>query len=270
VAGFRALDEPGAGLPSVPIVEALVERVRAAPALLLVLDYDGTLVPFALTPELAGPDSEVIALLHDLAARPRTEVHIVSGRTRETLESWLGPLPIGLHAEHGLSSRTPSGVWLTTTHSPQEWRFRVLALMQAFAAETPGAFVEEKSVGLAWHYRAADPALGAVRARALELELAAFLDHRPARILSGSKVIEVVAKEVHKGRLVPSLVARAPAGALLVAIGDDRTDEDLFGALPSGALAVHVGPGPSRAPIRLGGVPEVRALLHAIVEARPA
>jgi trehalose 6-phosphate synthase/phosphatase len=75
---------------------------------------------------------------------------------------------------------------------------------------------------------------------------------------------------VHKGRLVPSLVARAPAGALLDAIGDDRTDEDLFGALPPGALAVHVGAGPSRAPIRLGGVPEVRALLHAIVEARPA
>ena len=86
--------------------------------------------------------------------------------------------------------------------------------MRAFAAETPGAFVEEKSAGLAWHYRAADPALGAVRARALELELAAFLDHRPARILPGAKVIEVVAKGVHKGRLVPSLAgARAGRGA---------------------------------------------------------
>ena len=117
MAGSRALDESGAGLPSAPIVEALAERLRAAPALLLVLDYDGTLVPFALTPELAGPDREVIALLQDLAARPRTEVHVVSGRTRETLESWLGPLPIGLHAEHGLSSRAPSaGAWVTATH----------------------------------------------------------------------------------------------------------------------------------------------------------
>ena len=271
MAGFRALDESGAGLPSAPIAEGLVERLRAAPALLLVLDYDGTLVPFALTPELAGPDSEVIALLQDLAARPRTEVHIVSGRTRETLDSWLGPLPIGLHAEHGLSSRAPSGgAWVTATRPSQEWRPAVLELMRALAAETPGAFVEEKRAGLAWHYRAADPALGAVRARAMELELAALLDHRPARVLPGAKVIEVVAKGVHKGRLVPSLLARAPAGALLVAIGDDRTDEDLFAALPPEALAVHVGPGPSRASIRLAGVPEARALLHALVEPHPA
>jgi trehalose 6-phosphate synthase/phosphatase len=271
MAGSRALDESGAWLPSAPIVEALAERVRAAPALLLVLDYDGTLVPFALTPELAGPDREVLTLLQDLAARPRTEVHVVSGRTQETLESWLGPLPIGLHAEHGLSSRVPSaGAWVAAKLPPQEWRPAVFTLMRAFVEETPGAFVEEKSAGLAWHYRAADPALGAVRARALELKLAAFLEHRPARILPGAKVIEVVPKGVHKGRLVPSLLARAPAEALLLAVGDDRTDEDLFGALPVGALAVHVGPGPSRAPIRLGGVLEVRALLHAIAEARPA
>jgi trehalose 6-phosphate synthase/phosphatase len=270
MAECRAPGAPGTGAPSARSVEAIVAQARAAPALLLVLDYDGTLVPFALTPELAGPDSEVIALLQNLAARPRTAVHVVSGRTRETLESWLGPLPIGLHAEHGLSSRAPSGVWLTATTSPQEWRPAVLARMQTFAAETPGAFVEEKSVGLAWHYRAADPALGAVRARALELELEALLAQRPAKILPGAKVVEVVANGIHKGRLVPALLAHAPAGALLVAIGDDRTDEDLFRALPPGAVAVHVGPGPSRAPLRLGGVPEVRALLHAIAEARPA
>jgi trehalose 6-phosphate synthase/phosphatase len=270
MAGGRALGAPSIEVPGARTLDAIVVQARAARALLLVLDYDGTLVPFALTPELAGPDSEVITLLQDLAARPRTEVHVVSGRTRETLESWLGPLPIGLHAEHGLSSRAPSGVWSATTHLPQEWRPAVLALMQAFAVETPDAFVEEKTAGLAWHYRAADPALGAVRARALELELAALLEHRPARILPGAKVVEVVAKGIDKGRLVPSILARVPAETLLIAIGDDRTDEDLFAALPAGALAVHVGSGPSRAPVRLGGVPEVRALLRAIAEARPA
>ena len=250
------------------VVEAVTARLRAAPALLLLLDYDGTLVPFAQTPELASPDDELIALLQDLAARPRTEVHIVSGRPRETLESWLGALRIGLHAEHGLSSRAPgAAVWVTRTLSLQDWRLAVLDLMRAFTARTPGALVEEKSAGLAWHYRAADPELGTARARALELELAALLARAPAGILPGAKVIEVLARGVHKGQLVPSLVARAPAGALLVAIGDDRTDEDLFAALPPGALAVHAGPEPTRAPIRVGGVPDVRALLRAITEA---
>jgi trehalose 6-phosphate synthase/phosphatase len=270
VAGPRSEDAPTrVGPSSAAAVDTLVARVRAAPALLLVLDYDGTLVPFAPAPELAPPDGELIALLRDLAGSPGTEVHIVSGRAPETLERWLGALPIGLHAGHGLSSRVPgAAAWVTGDVSPQAWRAPVLALMRAFAARTPGALVEEKSGGLAWHYRAADPELGAARARALEAELGRLLEGTAACILPGAKVIEVLARGVNKGRLVPFLLTRGPAGALLVAVGDDRTDENLFAALPPGALAVHVGPEPTRAPIHLGGVPDVRALLRAIVEAR--
>src|SRR5262245_24552727 len=119
-------------------LDTLVGRLQAAPALVLLLDYDGTLVPFAPTPEAAAPDAELIGLLRGLAARPRTEIHIVSGRTRETLESWLGALPIGLHAEHGLTSRAPGAhTWRSTSLPPQGWRPTVLALMRSFAARTP-------------------------------------------------------------------------------------------------------------------------------------
>jgi trehalose 6-phosphate synthase/phosphatase len=250
-------------------VETLAARLEAAHVLVLLLDYDGTLVPFAPTPDLAEPDDELIGLLRGLAARPDTEIHVVSGRTRATLERWLGALPVGLHAEHGFWSRPPGAAqWVSGVLPPQDWRPAVLALMRAFAARTPGARVEEKSVGLAWHYRLADPTLGPSRAHALTLELSTLLDRLPAEILPGSKVIEVVARGIHKGRLVPSVVARAPAGALVVAIGDDRTDEDLFAALPPNALAVHVGPEPTTASIRLGGVPDVRTLLRTVVEAR--
>ena len=251
-------------------VGTLAAQLQAAPVLFLLLDYDGTLVPFAPTPDLAEPDDELIRLLQGLATRPLTEVHVVSGRTRETLERWLGALPIGLHAEHGFASRGPgAATWSTGAVPPQDWRPGVLTLMRAFAARAPGALVEEKSAGVAWHYRLADPEQGASQARALKLELARLLGPAPVEILDGAKVIEVLARGVHKGRLVPSFVARAPAGTLLVAVGDDRTDEDLFAALPEGALAIHVGPEPSRATIRLGGVPEVRALLRAVVAAPP-
>jgi trehalose 6-phosphate synthase/phosphatase len=248
-------------------VETLTARLRAAPARLLLLDYDGTLVPFVAAPDLARPDDELIALLRVLAGVPGTEIHVVSGRPRGTLESWLGALPIGLHAEHGLSYRAPGTAdWVTGAASSQDWRPAVLDRMQRFAAVTPGALVEEKDAGVAWHYRAADEDLGTARACALERELTALLAGQPAAILLGAKVIEVLPRGVHKGRLVPFLLARAP-GALVVAIGDDRTDEDLFAALPAEGVAVHVGPGASRAPIRLGGVAEVRALLRALAAA---
>ena len=250
--------------------EALAARIGAASVLVLLLDYDGTLVPFAPIPAMAEPDDQLVALLRDLADRPNTEVHIVSGRTQGALERWFGALPIGLHAEHGLLSRLPgASEWAAGIPGPQSWRSDVLAVMRDFAAQTPGAMVEEKSGGLAWHYRLVEPELGASRAFALRLALTRLLERAPADILPGSKVIEVVTRGVNKGRLVPFVAARIPAGALLVAIGDDRTDEDLFAALPPGALAIHVGPEVTAAPIRLESVPDVRALLRAVLEARP-
>ena len=44
-------------------------------------------------------------------------------------------------------------------------------------------------------------------------------------------------------------------------MGDDRTDEDLFAALPPDAVAIHVGPAPSRAAVRLAAVADARRLL---------
>ena len=250
--------------------EALAARIGAASVLVLLLDYDGTLVPFAPIPAMAEPDGQLVELLRDLADRPNTEVHIVSGRTQDALERWFGGLPIGLHAEHGLLSRLPgASEWATGIPGPQSWRSDVLALMRDFAARTAGAMVEEKTGGLAWHYRLVEPELGVRRAFALRLALTRLLERAPAEILPGAKVIEVVARGVHKGRLIPFIVARVPAGALLVAIGDDRTDEDLFAALPPGALAIHVGPEVTAAPIRLESVPDVLSLLRAVLEARP-
>lgn len=257
-------------MPSSHSVEALAARLEAAAFLALLLDYDGTLVPFAPTPELAAPDDQLIGLLRDLAARPGTEIHIVSGRPAEALEQWLGALSIGLHAEHGFSSRAPGATaWIHGTLPPQDWRPPALALMRAYTARAPGSLVEEKRAGIVWHYRLADTELGRTQAASLERELAALLAGAPAKIVPGAMIVEVVSDGVHKGRLVPSLVARVPVGSLVVALGDDRTDEDLFAALPEGALAVHVGPEPSRAPLRLDGVGDVRALLRSLVEPQP-
>jgi hypothetical protein len=51
------------------MIEILLRRLRSAEHLVLLLDYDGTLVPFAPTPELAVPDEDLLALLRALAGR---------------------------------------------------------------------------------------------------------------------------------------------------------------------------------------------------------
>jgi trehalose 6-phosphate synthase/phosphatase len=249
---------PGASDPSA--IASIIERARTARPLVLLLDYDGTLVPFAQTPDLARPDPEAMALLQSLQDRPNTVVHVVSGRSRETLEHWLGELPIHLHAEHGLWSRPPGGPGEADEPPVQGWRGRVLAILQDYASRTPASLVEEKPAGLAWHYRAADPEFGAQQANELRLHLHELLSNAPVEILAGNKVIEVRPHGVNKGQIVPGILRRHP-GAFMLAIGDDRTDEDLFGALPDGAVSIHVGSGDSRAGYRLADVWKVRAFL---------
>src|SRR5215471_13672591 len=87
--------------------EPVVDEVVAANGLVLLLDYDGTLVPIADAPNLAVPDTELIDLLWKVAARRHTTVHLVSGRPAATLEAWFGGIPMTLWAEHGFCRRSP-------------------------------------------------------------------------------------------------------------------------------------------------------------------
>jgi trehalose 6-phosphate synthase/phosphatase len=232
------------------------------------LDYDGTLVPYTATPELARPDPLVLELLSALASRPHTDVHVVSGRGRETLEQWLGTLPIALHAEHGFWSRPPNGPeWVPAGDLGAAWREPALAILRDITARTPGSLIEVKSVALAWHYRMADPETGSRRANELRLHLSQLLSNQPVEILAGHKVVEIRPYGIHKGRIIPPLSPERLASTVILAMGDDRTDEDLFAALPSDAISVKVGPGPTHARFRVDGVPAARSFLQSLVEA---
>ena len=247
--------------------EELSRRLAETDSLLLLLDYDGTLVPFTPTPELARPDTELLSLLRALAVRPFTEVHIVSGRGREALDHWLGGLPVWLHAEHGFWSRSPEErTWIPAGEVGGSWREPVLAILRDTTARTPGSLIEVKAVALAWHYRLADLEIGARRANELRLHLNQLLSNQPVEILAGSRVLEIRPHGIHKGRIVPPLTPERLAHTTVLAVGDDRTDEDLFAALPPEAISIRVGPGNTRARFRVEGVAAVRALLHSLVE----
>src|SRR6185503_19309853 len=186
----------------------------------------------------------------------------------EALERWLGDLPIALHAEHGFWSRARGGSeWIAAAEVGGEWREPALAILRDITARTPGSLIEVKAVALAWHYRMADREAGARRANELRLHLSQMLSNQPVEILAGHKVIEIRPYGVHKGRIVPPLTPERLAATTILAIGDDRTDEDLFGALPSEAITIKVGPGDTKARFRVDGVNTVRELLHSLVDA---
>jgi trehalose-6-phosphatase len=91
---------------STPEVEV---QCRAAPRLLLALDYEGTLVPSASPPAEARPAPAMLLLLSQLAQAPGVEVAVVSGRPLAELRTLL-PVPgLGYLATHELARRTATG-----------------------------------------------------------------------------------------------------------------------------------------------------------------
>jgi trehalose 6-phosphate synthase/phosphatase len=231
---------------------ALARRLREAPARVLLLDYDGTLAALKPRPEQAAPDAELLRVLEAVSRTPGTHLHVVSGRGRGDLEAWLGHLPIGLHAEHGLWSRmAPGEKWEMPQGLDLSWKPHALELMRQVAGRVPGALVEEKTAGVAWHYRLADAEFGLNQARELRMLAAELFSAQGVEVLPGNKVVELRPRGIHKGRVVERVVARAGEGAAVLAVGDDRTDEDLFAALPPGGVALGVGPRPSRAELRV-------------------
>lgn len=251
------------------VFDAALAAAVKAPKLLLLLDYDGTLVSFTKSPRTAAPDPELVELLQAIAGRPGTAVHVVSGRSHESLERFLGTLDLGLHAEHGLWSRSRTdGQWRARIPLPPPWLETIRPLMKAVVRRTNGAFLEEKAGALAFHFRATEPQLSQRRAS----ELRSALERHPLAssydILSGARVLEVRHHGMHKGVIVPDLLAANP-GATVISIGDDRTDEDLFLAMPTDALTIHVGSGTSAARFRVTDVDAVRDLLKRIARSSP-
>jgi trehalose 6-phosphate synthase/phosphatase len=239
---------------------ALRTRFAEAPRRLLLLDYDGTLVPFAPIPRLAAPDEDLRRLLGELASDPRNDVVIISGRDRGTLEAWLGDLPLRLVAEHGAWLRAPGEAWRLLKPVGAEWKDTLRPLLEMYVGRLPGSLLEEKDLSLAWHYRRADPELGLARAKELVDDVVQYTANFDVQVLEGKKVVEIRNAGIHKGAAALHYVETLRPDIIL-AVGDDQTDEDVFQALPAEAVTVRVGEVFSRARYRLRDFREVRALL---------
>ena len=236
---------------------------------LLILDYDGTLVPFARRPQQAVPPVAVLDLLNALGADSKNRVVIISGRSAENLDRWFGAVRgLWLVAEHGAELRDPSSpTWETLRpQSTSDWKTTVMPILEHFVDRTPGSFVEEKKYALVWHYRMAEPEFGEWLANELVSMLEAMLAETELRAFRGEKIVEVKPVWANKGEVVERLLRSYTDPDFILAAGDDRTDEDLFSRLPGRAWTVHVGSGPTRASFVTPDFQSLRRLLALFAE----
>ena len=229
----------------------------------LFLDFDGSIVELAETPDTVHVDAALLILLERLEVSLGGALAIVSGRPIAQLDSYLAPHRFSAAGLHGLERRRADGT-REQTSAPNDRLRDITTQLQAFAAEHPGVLVEDKGVTIALHYRRA-PHFGD-SCRKIVHDLVSDGDD-DLGILAGKMVYEVKPARADKGGALTAFMGEAPfVGRTPVFIGDDITDEAAFSvANDMGGVSIRVGAnGETAARWRVADVAALGAWLQAI------
>ena len=246
----------------------IVQAFEAAQKRCILLDYDGTLSPIQKMPSMASPTAELLQLLTHLCRDERNEVVIISGRDAQTLEHWLGSLPVSLVAEHGAFIKMKGEEWKEQATMSAEWKDRIRPIMELFVDRCAGSFVEEKKSTLAWHYRNTHPDLGFSRSRELRNNLLQLTGNTPLQVIDGNKVLEVRLVGVDKGTTALNMI-RNISPDFVLCIGDDTTDEDMFRSISTEGYTIKIGRGNTAAQYTILSQKEVFPFLRRLLQTAP-
>jgi trehalose 6-phosphate synthase/phosphatase len=239
----------------------LLRDYASAESRLLLLDYDGSLVPFSRDYKQATPPQSLLDLLEKLGSDGRNEVVLISGREAKNLEEWFAASPITLVAEHGMAVRQADGTaWQSTDDIDTEWKDILLPILEEYAELTPKARVEVKPHSLVWHYRNSPPYYAQKYAVTIKRTLKPLLRTYGLQLLQGNKALEIKNPRISKGIAAQRWLEKDYD--FTMSIGDDATDEELFGVLHEAAYSIKVGRGRTAARFRLPSPREVIKLLR--------
>lgn len=218
-------------LPSPPPLDQLTDGRPVA----LFLDFDGTLVEIAATPDAIHVPDGLLDQIEGLGSRLEGRLALVSGRSLDDIEGHLGTPRVARAGSHGISRMHADGSRLGEV--PEGLPDAAMASLERFADEN-GLPLERKEHGAAIHYRSS-PEQGQA---AIAFGEGLAMEHGLA-VTCGKCVVELVRPGANKGGAVRAFMKVSPfAGAVPVFVGDDVTDEDGFAAaLELGGHAILVG-----------------------------
>ncbi len=196
---------------------------------LVAFDYDGTLAPIVDDPEQALMRAATRELLQALTKS--YPVVVISGRAQgDALRKMRGVGVLEVIGNHGIEPRHSAERHIAEV---QRW----LPTLYRCVAPFRGVMIEDKIYSVAVHYRQARQKK---RARAAILAAAAELG--PSRWIGGKQVVNILPIGApHKGIALASERDRLCCDTAIY-VGDDETDEDVFGLdQPGRLLTVRVG-----------------------------
>lgn len=201
------------------------------------LDIDGTLLRLAATPDSVVVPPALPRLLRRLARRQGGALALVSGRAVADIDRMFGP-GLAVAAEHGAVLRNAAGAIISSIQASPVIAGLIAPLRAAVAAR-PGTLLEEKSFGLALHWRGAPGHAAGLT----QLATALAAPHAGLLLQPAHQALEIRLRGPGKAGAVDIFMQGAPfAGRLPVFVGDDLTDEPaILRARELGGRGLHVG-----------------------------
>jgi trehalose 6-phosphate phosphatase len=243
---------------------------RRSGVLVLLLDFDGTLAPIVERPEAAAPLPAALAATRRLAARADVRMAVISGRGLADVRSRLPLEGVDYAGNHGMEIEGPGLDEIHPEARAARPRLEEAAeSVRALVARTPGALLEDKGLTLSVHYRMSPEGPAAEMRAGVRAAVAPLPG---VRLTEGKMVLEIRPEvDWDKGKAVRFLLdrMRPPAGAPILYLGDDTTDEDAFRELAGRGEGVLVTEQPAMATAAGSWVRdpvEVAALLTALAD----
>ncbi|ORX50874.1 hypothetical protein DM01DRAFT_324296 [Hesseltinella vesiculosa] len=224
-----------AQIPALPI-RFLKQAFASSKNRVVFFDYGGTLVTHGQAASITELN-RVIPVLTKLTADPHNTVYVISGRTRFEVERDLGGVPnLGLR-QNGFYIKSRGEEWQSLFHQIDlSWKPVVKEIFQYYTERTPGAYIESKESSIVWHYRTTttpgpDAQYVAWQAAECQNHIADSVNKNFAvHAVAGRTNIEVLPHDVNKSGIANRVLLDTQPDFVL-AIGDDRSDEDMFAYL---------------------------------------
>ncbi len=252
------------------IEKDIAERITRAKKVIFFLDYDGTLTPIKKKPGLARLDRDTKTLLKKLAKRASSKVFIISGRSLKNVKNLIGVKSLYYIGNHGIELEGPHLKYINRSAKALKPFIQKSYKSLKKKLRFKGVILESKTYTMSLHYRLVNPDKVPTLKRVFKNTIKDLLKRGKIKITEGKKVLELHPNiKWNKGDIVNWVLRRLKSKrALLICIGDDRTDEDAFKALGKRGISILVSKNRKKtfAQYRLNSPKEVVKFLYEFVD----
>jgi trehalose-phosphatase len=222
-------------------LDAIAERIAAAPLLAVGCDFDGTLTDIVPHPNLVQVSERTRAALVRLAKAEGTTVGILSGRGLDDLIEHL-QVPGAFYAGcNGLEIQELEGEREVSVSAGQALSDEFVRALDRWCRRFPGAWLEKKNVSVSLHCRAVPERRRLSFAAGVLRRVRA--EEGRVTVIRGKMVFEVLpAVARDKSYALERWLRGTPNDTAVVYIGDDTNDEPVFQSVRGwGDVTIAVG-----------------------------